>query len=301
VDDIVSYSDKRKIEAYIASCKSQEEFGIEGEIGALQAITLGAELLKNGYNWNSDSQGNAISTDNVSIINLGNNASIQLLNPNNQNLELLETDFLVDLSRAGLKPKNDELFDDAFEFYSRLEENAAIILKEGKISASNVDINKEYIQNCTENAEFLADTSSANGSSIAFILNHGGKRLLFLGDAHGEDIIKAVNSIRKKEDYPLFFDVIKVSHHGSFRNSGSELFRNIDSGKFIFSTNGKHPKHKHPDIETIAHIINRKLPEGIERRELIFNYELDHLKGLYDESLQNDFKYDISVKEDISL
>jgi len=301
-DGLVNYADGKKIEAYIASCKSKERVNIEGEIGALQATTLGAELLKNGYNWNSDSQENAISIDYVSIINLGNNASIQLLNPNNQNLKLLETDFLVDLARAGLKPKDDELFDDAFEFYSLSEEKAERILEEGTISSSDVVISKEFIQNCSENVEYIPDNSSANGSSIAFILNQGEKRLLFLGDANSEDIINAVVSIRKREEnYPLFFDAIKVSHHGSFRSSGSELFKYIDSGKFIFSTNGKHPKHTHPDIETIACIINRQLSEGIERRELIFNYELDHLRGLYDESLQNDFKYDIKVEEHISL
>lgn len=301
-DLLVDYSDKRKIEAYIANCKSQEEFRTEGEIGALQATTLGAELLKNGYNWNSDSQGNAISTDNVSIINLGNNASIQLLNPNNQNLKLLETDFLVDLARAGLKPKDDELFDDAFEFYSLSEEKAEKILKEGTIS-TNIDvISKEFIQKCSEKVEYIPDNSSANGSSIAFVLNLREKRLLFLGDAHGEDIINALGSMRKRnEDFPLLFDAIKVSHHGSFRSSGSELFKYIDSGKFIFSTNGKHPKHTHPDIETIACIINRQLPEGITRRELFFNYELDHLKRLYDDALQNEFKYNIRVEEHISL
>lgn len=299
-DSKLSYLDKRKIEAYITSHKSKNELKVEGEIGALQATSLGAELLKNGYEWNSDARGNAISVDNISTIHFGKEISIQLLTPNNENLNLLETSFLVDLSKAGVKPKDDKLFDDAFEFYSQSEEKA--IIKEGIISFSQVDITNEFIQNCTNNTEYVADNSPANGSSIAFILNDGKKRLLFLGDAHGEDIISAVELIRKKEeDYPLFFDAIKISHHGSFRNNGSELFKYIDSGKFIFSTNGKHPKHIHPDIETIASIINRELPEEIEKRELIFNYELNHLKGLFDKPLQNDFKYCIKVEKEISI
>ena len=39
---------------------------------------------------------------------------------------------------------------------------------------------------------YVPDSSATNGSSIAFILETEGKRVLFLGDAHAETIVESL-------------------------------------------------------------------------------------------------------------
>ena len=104
-----------------------------------------------------------------------------------------------------------------------------------------------------------------------------------------------------KKTYPIFFDAVKVAHHGSFRNNNPDLIKMIDSPRFLFSTNGAHQSKKHPDAETVACIVNRPLSNGIEKRQLIFNYELSHLYGFKDPALKDEFKYEFEVVNDIEI
>src|SRR5690606_1735701 len=95
---------------------------------------------------------------------------------------------------------------------------------------------------------------ATNGSSIAFILQVQNKRILFLADAHPGMIVQSLDEYQNEGT--IIFDLIKVSHHGSFGNISRELLNKIDSERYIISTNGQ--KHGHPDKETIAHIITTK-------------------------------------------
>jgi len=72
-------------------------------------------------------------------------------------------------------------------------------------------------------------------------------------------------------DYDLEFDFTKISHHGSEGNMSPELLSLISSKKYLISTNGKHPRHEHPDKKIIARILANA---DVQTKELIFNYNV---------------------------
>ncbi|MGP5564990.1 ComEC/Rec2 family competence protein [Vreelandella alkaliphila] len=116
-----------------------------------------------------------------------------------------------------------------------------------------------------ETDTFEADTSIANGSSIAFILKSDDKVLLFLGDAHDETVVENLRSIGYSSEAKLTVDLVKVSHHGSQYNTSPEFLNLVDSGRYLISTDGS--KHGLPNKRTIARILASN-----ENGKICFNY-----------------------------
>lgn len=115
------------------------------------------------------------------------------------------------------------------------------------------------------NDTFKDDSSPYNGSSIAFILEADGRTMLFLGDSHDEIIVRNLRALDVSENKKLYFDLIKISHHGSQYNTSPEFLSLVDTKRYIVSTNGS--KHGHPNKRTIARILSSS--EG----SIYFNYE----------------------------
>jgi len=117
---------------------------------------------------------------------------------------------------------------------------------------------KDYKKSFDElllNDEFSEDESIHNGSSIAFIFEYSGKRLLFLGDAHNDVIADNIKDLGHSEDNPLLLDYVKLSHHGSKYNTSPELLKLISCQNFIISTNGN--RHGLPNKLTLSRIVDR--------------------------------------------
>lgn len=115
------------------------------------------------------------------------------------------------------------------------------------------------------NDQFSEDLSIHNGSSIAFIFEYSGKRLLFLGDAHNDVIIESIKELGYSEEKPLLLDYVKLSHHGSKYNTSPDLLRLLSCQNFIISTDGR--KHGLPNKLTLARIVNQ-----FPNANLLFNY-----------------------------
>lgn len=114
---------------------------------------------------------------------------------------------------------------------------------------------------------FKEDTSVANGSSIAFIMEYDNKSFLFLADAHPSVIIEGLNKFGYNKDNSLHVELMKVSHHGSMYNTDKELLKVVKTDNYLISSNAT--KHGLPNKRTIARIINNN-PNAIIR----FNYDL---------------------------
>lgn len=287
----VTPEDLLKLERLIAALPEPPQSDDEHEVSAAQASLLGAELIRNGYPWNTDFNENAVCVEHGPTIEI-NDVKITLLSPRKEGLKELESDFVEYLKSKKIGVSDDALIDDAFELYLQQENEK----KEGEISAPP-EITADYIRKCSDGSGYDPDKEPSNGSSIAFVLEAEEKRFLFLGDAHSEPIMASLQEKYGNEfSSPLYFDAVKVAHHGSFRNNNPELFKLIDSPKWLFSTSGEHATAQHPDIETIACIINRDLPKNITIRVLSFNHKLEHLAGLNKAELKAEFHYDIKVE-----
>jgi glyoxylase-like metal-dependent hydrolase (beta-lactamase superfamily II) len=101
--------------------------------------------------------------------------------------------------------------------------------------------------------EFGEDSSVANGSSIAFLLEAGGASLLLTGDAFASDLETTIGQlIAQRGVSQLHVDLFKLSHHGSRQNMTDGLLDLIDPGAILVCTDGS--KFRHPDEDALAKI-----------------------------------------------
>lgn len=290
-----------RTKAYVAEYSSRITPFKEGKVGARRASLLGSEILKAGIDWNSDFDGKSVSVGNRKEIPISENVTISLLTPNQSHLRALKSKFIADLKKLGIQASKNVYLDDAFELYTRWLESEAK-KKEGTISGSSNEMSIDRLKKLKTEYTYKPDTAVGNGSSITFMLNAENKQLLFLADAHAEDIIDVLTSrFPNCESTPVIFDAIKVAHHGSFKNNKPTLHEIVDSAVYIFSTNGQHPTHVHPDVETIAQIINRPLPSDTKYRRLYFNYQLDHLAFLNDPEFQSEFHFQVFYDQSFNI
>jgi hypothetical protein len=230
-------------------------------IGGRKGSVLGALILDGGYNWNKQHGNNAVCVDKESAVKEFGNVKIQLLSPNVEDLIELETVWKEELERLGLsKISSDPLFDDAFEVMVSDLFPELKARKPEPISNYEKDL-KEYLSESV-----CLDDSSANLSSISFVLEFNQKKILFLADSVSSRILE--NLPKYKYTEPTQFDVIKVAHHGSSGNTDDKLLSYIDAPIFMISTNGS--KFSHPDLSTIARIVCR---ETNFERTLVLNYK----------------------------
>lgn len=98
------------------------------------------------------------------------------------------------------------------------------------------------------------DASASNRASIIFVLEYKGKRLLFTGDAWSGDLLKGVQAYAaaKREVLPIYFDVVKLSHHGSARNISEDWPKVLWGERYILCADGR----RHPSKQTIAKLLN---------------------------------------------
>lgn len=135
---------------------------------------------------------------------------------------------------------------------------------------------------------FEEDDSAANGSSIAFLLEYEGLRLLFTGDAHPSTLVE---SIARMGDGRLKLDACKLPHHGSRGSVSADLIQALDCSAYIFSSNGDQFEHPHP--EAVARVI----VHGGDAPELIFNYRTDETRIWDDEVLMKERGYAVQYPE----
>ena len=150
-------------------------------------------------------------------------------------------------------------FDDAFEFMC-----ASSDLRK-KMASSPREISAPT--DLTRLAQvYSPDTSPTNASSISVVITVGSKSLLFLGDSLAEDLVEKLGP-RLHGQSTLWFDAIKLSHHGSLHNTSPDLLKIVDSDTFFISSNGD--RHGHPDFAVLREIVDR--PAQF-KRTLHFSY-----------------------------
>jgi hypothetical protein len=112
------------------------------------------------------------------------------------------------------------------------------------------------------------DGSEANGSSIAFLLEHGGASCLLAADAFVPVLGAALTTLaNERGGHPLELDVFKLSHHGSKGNVNEALLALAPARTYVVSTNGD--RFHHPDDVALARVATGS-PAGAA---IAFNYE----------------------------
>ena len=98
----------------------------------------------------------------------------------------------------------------------------------------------------------LLDKSIPNLSSIAFLAEAEGRRMLLTGDARGDDIIEGLeNADLLDDDGRIEVDVFKLPHHGSHHNVNEELFDRVRAAHYIASGDGT---YGNPEADTFKYL-----------------------------------------------
>jgi beta-lactamase superfamily II metal-dependent hydrolase len=183
----------------------------------------------------------------VPVKHLPGGAKLSILSPRADALRRLRARWKKVLREAGLRPGDWE------EAGRRLAERRAYAPPVGAEPAFGPRI-------------YGSDAAVANGSSIAFVLEYGGCRVLLAADAHPTVLTDGLRRMAAREGVQrLPLDAMKLSHHGSMANIDAELLKAVDCSRFLVSTNGDY--FGHPDPETIT-----LLGRTCERPEVRFNY-----------------------------
>jgi hypothetical protein len=99
----------------------------------------------------------------------------------------------------------------------------------------------------------ILDASITNLSSIMFMVESEGKKLLFTGDGLGRDVLEVLSEKKMlNSEGRLHVDILKVPHHGSERNVSVQFFDTITADMYIISANGR---DDNPSFLTLKWII----------------------------------------------
>lgn len=97
------------------------------------------------------------------------------------------------------------------------------------------------------------DKSVNNLSSIVTLAKFGKKTMLLTGDARGDSVIEGLKGAGFLSDGPLHVDLLKMPHHGSWRNMSGEFFKQVVADFYVFSADGK---FDNPDEATITSLLD---------------------------------------------
>lgn len=97
----------------------------------------------------------------------------------------------------------------------------------------------------------VVDTSKSNAQSAIIVAHINGKNVLLPGDATPEKLQKALEEYGKGE--MLKFDMVKLPHHGSYKNMTQQILEKIECSDYVVSTNGS--KYFHPDKKMMLKVI----------------------------------------------
>ena len=206
-------------------------------------------------------------------IPLGNDEKwgrLRVLSPTQDAMDNLLHDVKLEYAkRLGSAPPNEDFLDQDkyYELMLRLSELRKRPSLSRKVNAAAIT-KETLINNAKTNAEENSVTN-ANKASLAFCWEGGEelKRILLMGDAVSSQVVNELNDI---DDDRIWFEAVKVSHHGSKHNTSIELNAKVDSAHYFF-TGGK--DNEGPDVETVAKIVMKPLAEGIVQREIHYNHE----------------------------
>lgn len=119
----------------------------------------------------------------------------------------------------------------------------------------------------------VVDESVTNAQSIIVVVHYNGKSVLLPGDAVPAKLSAALEIYGKGKT--VKFDLVKLPHHGSYKNITHEILDKIECSDYVISTDGK--KYCHPDKKMMIKVI--KWGKRIEGMPLTFH--LNYYDELY--------------------
>lgn len=238
-------------------------------LGAKQGERLSAAIVRRRLPWNTDFEEAAVMVspddDPLPVVELPGGMVLTLLSPTRRALAELRPVWKAEVEKAGMVPGQ-----------AAEDERAAAPDLLGEEALDPEALAEET---------FKEDGSEANGSSIAFLAEFDGKRVLLTGDAHAGILASGLRRLaRARGTGTVTVDAFKLPHHGSKFNLSREVLDLVDCDRYLFSTNGD--KFHHPEPVAISRIITTREDTSLE-----FNYQTEFTTPWESPRLQRRFRY----------
>lgn len=259
----------------------------EGLLGPKQAEGLEARIHQRGIPWNRAFGGQAVQVEEAEgeardfpVRELAGGLKLTVLTPTADRLRRLRRAWKKEIDKAGLEPGRAGVILEGLD--ERREADT------GLLGPDRLDVER-----LAENKR-KQDRSVGNGSSLAVLLEHDGRRALLTGDALPEDLTVAVRALARREgEARLAVDALKLSHHGGEKNTSRDLIETLACRRVLISTDGSY--YHHPDRESIARVLvgARTGGGGVGGRdlELCFNYRSEPNEVWRDRDLERRWRY----------
>ncbi len=212
--------------------------GVEGEI-------LGVLLADLQLPWNAAFGGGPIMVDDdtrqpLPTIELAGGLKLTIMSPYVRELDRLRRTWDKAVRLAGFEPGD-------------RDKALAILHRRSRLQAPPAQLGGD-------------DSSEANGSSIAFLVEYGDAAVLLSADAFHTVMSRSLDRLRTERSVRAGVElaVWKLAHHGSRNNTDAAMLRRARCRNFVVSTNGD--RFRHPDREAIDMV--GTVPDA----ELWFNY-----------------------------
>jgi beta-lactamase superfamily II metal-dependent hydrolase len=214
-------------------------------LGARQGEKLSELIVDAQAPWNRHFDGRAVACEEgapLPVRTLAGGLRITLLSPYPQQLAKMKTAWIAECRKAKLLPG-------------------------GGIEEFVIDDTLGDDVDALARLPFEPDTAAANGSSIAFLAEADGCRVLFGADAHAPVLVRSLAALGHDAEHPLELAAMKAPHHGSSHNTNRELLQLAPARQLLISTNGD--KFQHPDRTAVARMVRfNTAPDAA----LCFNY-----------------------------
>lgn len=226
------------------------------DFGGVQGEYLSAMIQKRRLQWNGATKGRALCVPEkgpLPVFHLPGDLNLTLLSPSPTTLAKMADAWEKEVRKAGLDPAHPK---EALEH----------LVQKGKKLIARFDEDEGPDVEALATATYKGDGSPANGSSIAFLAEYQGKRILFAADAYAEVLENSIQRLLEARGIQVLeLDAFKLPHHGSRANLSPELVDMVRARKVLVSSSGA--LFHHPDEEAIARILTRRWSP-----EFVFNY-----------------------------
>ena len=285
-------------------------------LGALQGEYLGILIAdyeeRTGKKvWNVDFDNGVASTvpnaDSLPFVTLEGDCRLTLLSPDHERLLELKDRWREELEDAGVTSGDEQALRSKLEANRRLRPLGDVLGAEDDdtevrselppIDSRSPELDDVLGGGGTEGS----DTSKANGSSIAVLLEYPAEqpkvKLLLSGDAWASVLEDSISTLLGDDDSKLDLTGFKVPHHGSIANISKELLHKIKCKNYLVSTSGA--IFGHPDPRAIELLLAEHQHRA--KPSLHFNYLTRTTETWCDDKDQKERKYKAFYPKGLSL
>ena len=257
------------------------------------------------------------STKTLPVIDLAGDCCLTLLSPDHDRLLELKDRWRDELRKAGINSGDDAGLRRALENARNLRPMGDVLGEEEKpiedrfelpdphgrdlASGPGDTLGDDAEGEASAQAPFGGDTSRANGSSIAVLLEYPKDkpkvRFLLAGDAWASVLEASISQLLAKPTDRLSLTGFKLPHHGSVANISATLLGKLRCKHYLISTSGA--VFRHPHARTVELLLSDH--ESQAKPRLHFNYQTETTTMWSDAADQKARGYEAFHPKGISL